>query len=106
MGREERQGVREVLAHWDRRDGAPAMGILQFNLLHMSATWKLVIFHPASGICQYPPLLQAILLDGTPVLPLDRHHPLLVPRQSMHLWPTISGSDVHVQASRLSSFPC
>lgn len=29
MGREESQGVREVLAHWDRHDGAPAMGILQ-----------------------------------------------------------------------------
>ena len=62
--------------------GHPPWESSKFDLLHMSATWKLVIFHPASGICQYPPLLeapsplQAVLLDGTPVLPLDRQHPL------------------------------
>lgn len=28
-----------------------------------------------------------------------------VPRQSLHLWPTLPGNDVHTQASHLSSFP-
>lgn len=44
-------------------------------------------------------------VGGMAGLPLDWHQALVLSKQSMHLRPSISVSDVHIQMSHFSSFP-